>query len=184
MAADVVQDNIILVAYANSGAQAAVVINRYEWGHKQAGDDPDAPARWYMLDNRVIQVQRMPRTRLGTCSNESQPCHEWPLLASETSLWDLSRWTMDAMIDRVMDQPIFANFWLANRAKQRHNYVAQIVKQPRCAISEKPMYCDLCEPNGTTWDNLQSMLSLLLMSTSGLPLPMGYQWQLPIGHDW
>lgn len=129
-----------------------------------------------MLDNRVIQVQRMPRTRLGTCSNESQPCHEWPLLASETSLWDLSRWTMDAMIDRVMDQPIFANFWLANRAKQRHNYVAQIVKQPRCAISEKPMYCDLCEPNGTTWDNLQSMLSLLLMSTSGLPLPMGYQW--------
>jgi len=28
MAADVVQDNIILVAYANSGAQAAVVINR------------------------------------------------------------------------------------------------------------------------------------------------------------
>lgn len=31
MAADVVQDNIILVAYANSGAQAAVVINRDEW---------------------------------------------------------------------------------------------------------------------------------------------------------
>lgn len=31
MAADVVQDNIILVAYANSGAQAAIVINRDEW---------------------------------------------------------------------------------------------------------------------------------------------------------
>jgi len=31
MAADVVQDNIILLAYANCGSQAAVVINRHEW---------------------------------------------------------------------------------------------------------------------------------------------------------
>ncbi len=31
MAADVVKDNIILITYANSGAQAAVVINRHEW---------------------------------------------------------------------------------------------------------------------------------------------------------
>ncbi len=31
MAADVVKDNIILITCANSGAQAAVVINRHEW---------------------------------------------------------------------------------------------------------------------------------------------------------
>ena len=30
-AADVVNDNIILIAYAHSGFQAAVVINRHEW---------------------------------------------------------------------------------------------------------------------------------------------------------
>lgn len=88
MAADVVQDNIILVAHANSGAQAAVVINRDEWD----------------TSKQVMIQTRLPG---DTCLT---------------------------------------------------------------------MYCDLCEPNGTTWDNLQSMLSLLLVSTSGLPLPMGYQW--------
>jgi hypothetical protein len=69
-------------------------------GHMQAGDVPDVPAWSCMLDNRVIQVQRMPRTRLGTCPSRSQPCHEWPLLASQTSLWDLSNWAVDAMTDR------------------------------------------------------------------------------------
>ena len=30
-AADVVNDNIVLIAYAHSGFQAAIVINRHEW---------------------------------------------------------------------------------------------------------------------------------------------------------
>ena len=34
-AADVVKDHIILIAYAHSGFQAAVVINRHEWDTKK-----------------------------------------------------------------------------------------------------------------------------------------------------
>ena len=117
LAGDVVKDNIILIAYANSGVQAAVVINSGTWvGHKQAGDDPDVPAWWWMLDSRVIQVQRMPRTRLGTCPNGPRPWNEWPLLASQTSLWDLSDWTVDAMIDHVMQSHQWP-FWAWSRKR-------------------------------------------------------------------
>ncbi|DBA86714.1 TPA: hypothetical protein ACH3X1_005162 [Trebouxia sp. C0004] len=34
-AADVVKDNVILIAYAHFGFQAAVVINRHEWDTKK-----------------------------------------------------------------------------------------------------------------------------------------------------
>ena len=48
----------------------------------------------------------MPRTRLWTCANLSKPCNEWPLPASKTSLWDISKWTVDAVIDCLMQSTL------------------------------------------------------------------------------
>ena len=73
MAADVVQDNMILVAYANCGAQAAVVNTRHEWDTSKQVTSQHGDAA---LTIKFIQMQWMPQTRLGTCPNGSQLSHE------------------------------------------------------------------------------------------------------------
>ncbi len=72
LAGDVVKDNIILIAYANSGAQAAVVINRHEWdASKQV----------------MIQTRLPGDTRLTIESFRCNGCREqgWELVSMDPS---------------------------------------------------------------------------------------------------
>ncbi|DBB02761.1 TPA: hypothetical protein ACH3X1_013599 [Trebouxia sp. C0004] len=95
-AADVVKDHIILIAYAHSGFQAAVVINRHEWDTKkqvmiqmfQPGDaclivEPFRYARadaisWTQECFKIVVKQLAEENRATELRHSQTTCYSWP----------------------------------------------------------------------------------------------------------